>query len=594
MTTPLKINASGDTSQFKSGDSVPVSFGGTGATTQAGAQTALGLTPGTNVQAYSTVLTNVAALGAGMVSLDASGNAYAVTMVGVAGRIVVTNGAGGAAVPSFDLATVGTPVTAGLVKVTTDAYGRITATVNVAASDLTALLNSTYAPLASPTFTGTVTVPTPVNATDAATKAYVDAAATGTSKLVADYATTAALPANTYNNGSSGVNATLTATANGALPAQDGQTPLAGDTILVKNEAAGANNGLYTVTAVGDGTHPYILTRGAGLDQSSEFGGSIIVVESGTLQHGSLWMCTPNNPTVGTTAIVFTQVNTGTALTAGNGIAITTGVVSVQTASSARIAVSGAGVDLAASGVTVGTYTKLTVDQYGRITSGATAAPADIGAQPASAELTGLAGQAATGIVARTAAGTYADRTIQGTAGRVAVTSGDGVAGNPTVDLSTVAGLTPGTFNQVTVDAYGRVTTGTAVDEAALMSQFTNNEASSIPFGTPVYISGANLANKASSGAMPGARVIGLVADTTIAASASGNFVTAGALTGTTTQWDAITGGSGGLTPGTVYFLSATAGQLTTAVPSTGYLSAVGVATSTTTMQIQLRAPIAL
>lgn len=36
------------------------------------------------------------------------------------------------------------------------------------------------APLASPTFTGTVTVPTPVNLTDAATKAYVDANGVGT------------------------------------------------------------------------------------------------------------------------------------------------------------------------------------------------------------------------------------------------------------------------------------------------------------------------------------------------------------------------------------------------------------------------------
>lgn len=35
------------------------------------------------------------------------------------------------------------------------------------------------APLASPTFTGTVTVPTPTNGTDAANKSYVDTAVTG-------------------------------------------------------------------------------------------------------------------------------------------------------------------------------------------------------------------------------------------------------------------------------------------------------------------------------------------------------------------------------------------------------------------------------
>src|SRR5664279_3990179 len=65
---------------------------------------------------------------------------------------------------------------------------------------------SAKAPLASPTFTGTVTVPTPSNATDASTKAYVDsAAASGTPdangstkgkiQLAGDLAGAAAAPA---------------------------------------------------------------------------------------------------------------------------------------------------------------------------------------------------------------------------------------------------------------------------------------------------------------------------------------------------------------------------------------------------------------
>ena len=40
------------------------------------------------------------------------------------------------------------------------------------------------APLASPTFTGAVTVPTPTNSSDAATKAYVDNASGATSRFV--------------------------------------------------------------------------------------------------------------------------------------------------------------------------------------------------------------------------------------------------------------------------------------------------------------------------------------------------------------------------------------------------------------------------
>jgi hypothetical protein len=61
----------------------------------------------------------------------------------------------------------------------------------------------------------------------------------------ASYATTTALPA---NSNSSGV---LTASVNGALPSIDTVAPAVGDTVLVKNEGNQANNGIYTVTALG-------------------------------------------------------------------------------------------------------------------------------------------------------------------------------------------------------------------------------------------------------------------------------------------------------------------------------------------------------
>ena len=48
-------------------------------------------------------------------------------------------------------------------------------------------------------------------------------------------------------------------------------------------------------------------------------------------------------------------------------------------------------------------------------------------------ELAGLAGIAGTGVVARTAAATYATRTITGTVNQVNVANGDGIAGNPTL-----------------------------------------------------------------------------------------------------------------------------------------------------------------
>jgi hypothetical protein len=80
-------------------------------------------------------------------------------------------------------------------------------------------------------------------------------------------------------------------------------------------------------------------------------------------------------------------------------------------------------------------------------------------------DLAAVEGLSATGLAVRTGTDTWATRTLAGTAGRITVTNGDGVAGGPTVDLAslTVGGSGTGTFAGLTVDTYGRVTaTGTA------------------------------------------------------------------------------------------------------------------------------------
>jgi hypothetical protein len=62
-----------------------------------------------------------------------------------------------------------------------------------------------------------------------------------------------------------------------------------------------------------------------------------------------------------------------------------------------------------------------------------------------------------------------------------------------------------------------------------------------------------------------------------------------GFLTATTGQWDAVTGQTGGLTPGALYYLSvATAGKLTlTATETVGeFVERVGKAVSTTRMEV--------
>jgi hypothetical protein len=173
--------------------------------------------------------------------------------------------------------------------------------------------------------TGTITT-SPVNNTDIVNKEYADAIASGINFHEAcRLATAAALPANTYNNGTSGVGATLTANANAALSV-DGVAVVVGNRILVKNEVAGANNGVYVVTQTGSAGAPYILTRatdfdtaGTGVDKIDA--GDFFLITAGTTQANTSWVQqTPLPITVGVTAIVFAQFGAPLTYTAGTGL----------------------------------------------------------------------------------------------------------------------------------------------------------------------------------------------------------------------------------------------------------------------------------
>jgi hypothetical protein len=166
----------------------------------------------------------------------------------------------------------------------------------------------------------------PVNNTDIVNKEYADSIASGINfHQSCRLATVAALPANTYNNGSSGVGATLTANANGALSV-DGVAVVATNRILVKNQAAGANNGVYVVTQAGSAGTPYILTRatdfdtaGSGVDQI-DAGDFFLITAGSTLANTSWVQQTPLPITVGTTAILFSQFAAPITYTAGTGL----------------------------------------------------------------------------------------------------------------------------------------------------------------------------------------------------------------------------------------------------------------------------------
>lgn len=160
-------------------------------------------------------------------------------------------------------------------------------------------------------------MPLPFFSSDVANKQYVDNSIVG---LIihsqALLATATALPANAYNNGTSGVGATLTGNSNGALTV-DGVLTTSSNRIVVKNEAAPANNGIYVVTTVGDGSNPYVLTRATdadtpGTSNPAEIGfGTYVFVTSGTANSDTGWSVTSVVTTIGTSAINWAQFSVG-------------------------------------------------------------------------------------------------------------------------------------------------------------------------------------------------------------------------------------------------------------------------------------------
>ena len=208
----------------------------------------------------------------------------------------------------------------------------------------------------------------PSNAQDAATKAYVDATATGLDvKDSCVVATAAALPAVTYANGTAGVGATLTADANGALTV-DGQAVTLNQRVLVKKQAAGAGlqNGIYQQSTLGGGSTAFVLTRTTDADTAAELtGGAFTFIETGTDNDDSGWVCTNDAAIViGTTAITWSQFSGAGSITAGAGMTKSGNTLNVI-GTADKITVSADAVTIAATYIGQNTITTL-----GTVTTG--------------------------------------------------------------------------------------------------------------------------------------------------------------------------------------------------------------------------------
>jgi len=167
-------------------------------------------------------------------------------------------------------------------------------------------------------------VATPVDPTDAANKAYVDAVAEGLhihASVLA--ATTAALTGSvTYDNGTSGVGATLTLAT--PINTLDGYSLVNGDRILIKNQANTAHNGIYIRTS------STVFTRAADFNTVAEIAsGDFLFVSNGTVNGKTGWVNTTKSIAVGTTAVVFEQFSGAGTYIAGSGLAFTGNTIDI-------------------------------------------------------------------------------------------------------------------------------------------------------------------------------------------------------------------------------------------------------------------------
>lgn len=127
-------------------------------------------------------------------------------------------------------------------------------------------------------------------------------------------ATTGPLPASTR------IGNVRTANANGALPSVDAVSLAAGEALLDKDHATGADRGVWEVTSLGSGGAPWVLTRRADCDSSSDVtGGLRVPVVVGTNGGKVFKLDTADPITLNTTALTFSQ-DSGAGASAGDGL----------------------------------------------------------------------------------------------------------------------------------------------------------------------------------------------------------------------------------------------------------------------------------
>jgi hypothetical protein len=234
-------------------------------------------------------------------------------------------------IPTLSVTTTATGITKSMVGLgnvdnTTDADKPVSTATQTA---LNAKLD-----IAGGTMTGLLTLSgAPTSDLHAATKLYVDGLAAGINFHQPVVAATAGNLAGTYNNGTNGFGATLTKASNGSIGIIDGATVAVGNRILLRAQTDAKQNGIYVITALGDGSNPWVITRAADNDNNPAgelSNGDFCFVTSGStnVSKGFL-VSTTGTITIGTTEINYAQFNASEAIIAGTNINKTGATISV-------------------------------------------------------------------------------------------------------------------------------------------------------------------------------------------------------------------------------------------------------------------------
>ena len=438
------------------------------------------------------------------------------------------------------------------------------------------------------TTTGTVST-TPTAATDIANKQYVDGLVTqGISyhePVYVESPNTAGNLTATYNNGASGVGATLTNAGTQVALTIDGVLTTVGMRVLIYNQTNQTENGVYTVTVVGTVSTNWVLTRATdantyGLRDPNALGyNDAFFVQAGSTGAGETYVVTTTGVIVfGTTPITFAQISSAQIYSAGTGLNLTPATT---------FNISNTGVTAASYG-TASQVPTLAINAQGQVTSASNTSIAINANQITSGTVTNsqLANSAVT--VNGTSIALGASGTITA-ANPNALTIGTGLTGTSydgssavTIALGTsgVVAATYGSASQVpvfAVDTYGRVTSVTNTSIAIAAGAVSGLAASATTDTTnAANITSGTLPTGRISGSYTGITGVGTLTAGTWNGSTIGTAYGGTGLTATPSNGQLPIGNGSGyslatLTAGTNVSISNTAGGITiSATPAAG------------------------